>query len=151
MHSTIRIAAAAGALALLAGCASIENSRGFLVDEVLIASVQPGLDNQESVTGTLGRPTVISQFGEPVWYYISSRTNEAPFQRPRIRAHSVLAVRFDESGTVSSINRTGIDKVVRLDPDGDETPTLGRNRTFLQDLFGNIGQVGAAGVGGGGQ
>ena len=36
---------------------------------------------------------------------------------------------------------------MRISPDGDETPTLGRERTFLQDLFGNIGQVGAAGAG----
>ena len=34
-----------------------------------------------------------------------------------------------------------------LQPDGDKTPTLGRERGFLEDLFGNIGQVGAAGVG----
>lgn len=149
MHSTIRIASAVGALALLAGCSSIQNTRGFLVDEVLVAAVQPGLDNQESVTGTLGRPTVISQFGEPVWYYVSSRTHQAPFTRPRIRGHTVLAVRFDENGTVASVDRTGMEKVIRLNPDGDETPTLGRHRTLLQDLFGNIGQVGAAGVGGG--
>jgi hypothetical protein len=38
--------------------------------------------------------------------------------------------------------------VVYLDPNGDKTPTLGRERGFLEDLFGNIGQVGGAGLGG---
>ncbi len=68
MYSTIRIAAALGAMALIAGCSSITNHRGYIADEVLMAAVQPGLDNRESVTGTLGQPTLTSQFGDPVWY-----------------------------------------------------------------------------------
>jgi len=91
---------------------------------------------------------MMSQFGEPVWYYISSRTEQAPFTRPRIEEHSVLAVRFDPAGNVVSADRTGMENVVRLDPESDETPTLGRERGFLEDLFGNIGTVGAAGLGG---
>ncbi|MFC3096864.1 outer membrane protein assembly factor BamE [Alteraurantiacibacter palmitatis] len=146
----VRIAGAGLAALTLAGCASIQNSRGYLIDEVLVASVQPGLDNRESVQGTLGRPTMQSQFGDPVWYYISSRTEQAPFTRPRIAGHTVLAIRYDERGNVLSVERSGVERVVRLNPDGRETPTLGRNRTLLQDLFGNIGQVGAAGMGGSG-
>jgi hypothetical protein len=46
-------------------------------------------------------------------------------------------------------DRSGMEQVVRISPEGDETPTLGRERSFLEDLFGNIGQVGAAGMGGG--
>ena len=150
MHSRLRIVAALGTLALVSGCSSIPNSRGYLVDEVLVAAVQPGLDNRESVQGTLGRPTITSQFGDPVWYYISSRTLQAPFTRPRISGHTVLAIRFDEAGNVISADRTGLEQVVRLDPNGNKTPTLGRNRGLLEDLFGNIGSVGAAGLGGAG-
>jgi outer membrane protein assembly factor BamE (lipoprotein component of BamABCDE complex) len=135
---------------LTSGCASIENHKGYINDEVLIAAVQPGLDNRESVRGTLGAPTLTSQFGEPVWYYVSSRTEQAPFTRPRIQDHSVLAVRFDPAGNVVSATRSGMENVVRLDPESDETPTLGRERSFLEDLFGNIGTVGAPGMGGAG-
>ena len=133
---------------VLAGCSSIDNHRGYINDEVLIAAIQPGLDNQQSVRGTLGQPTMVSQFGEPVWYYISSRTEQAPFRQPRIRQHSVLAVHFDENGNVASTDRTGMEQVARISPDGDETPTLGRERGFLEDLFGNIGAVGAPGAAG---
>jgi hypothetical protein len=42
-----------------------------------------------------------------------------------------------------------MEQVARIDPDGDETPTLGRERGFLEDLFGNIGQVGVPGAGSG--
>ncbi len=138
------------AVLALGACSSIRESRGFINDPVLTRSVQPGIDNLRSVEGTLGRPTFASQYGEPVWYYISSTTGRRPFVRPRIRNHSVLAVRFDEAGDVTSVDYSGIDDVVYLQPDGDKTPTLGRERSFLEDLFGNIGQVGTGAPGGGG-
>ena len=139
----------AGAAAALSGCTSIRETRGYVTDQVLLESVQPGIDNQRSVEGTLGRPSFTSQYGQPTWYYVSSITGRRPFVRPRIRTHGVLAVKFDEAGNVASVERSGVDQVVFLQPDGDKTPTLGRERGFLEDLFGNIGQVGAPGAGAG--
>ena len=142
-----------GAGALLAmtlaagGCAAIKEHRGFIVDPTLTASIQPGIDNKQSVQGTLGHPSFESQFGQPTWYYVSSTTGRRPFVNPRIREHQVLAIQFDPAGNVASVERTGLDKVVFLSPDGDKTPTLGRERGFCEDLFGNIGAVGAPGVG----
>jgi len=137
-----------GAAAIAAtGCTAIREPRGYIVDATLVQSVQPGIDNERSVTGTLGRPTFESQYGEKTWYYVSSTTGRKPFVRPRIREHSVLAVKFDAAGNVVSAERTGMDQVVYLRPDGDETPTLGRERSFLEDLFGNIGAVGQPGLG----
>jgi outer membrane protein assembly factor BamE (lipoprotein component of BamABCDE complex) len=138
----------AGAAALLPACTAITESRGYIVDPLLTDAIQPRIDNQQSVESTLGRPTFTSQFGTPTWYYVSSITGQRPFNRPRIRSHSVMAVQFDAAGRVTSVDRSGIEKVVFLDPNGAKTPTLGRERGFLEDLFGNIGQVGGAGIGG---
>jgi len=144
-----RIGAALAMAVLAAGCSSIVNHRGYVTDQVLMQSVQPGIDNRVSVERTLGRPSFTSQYGEPVWYYVGSNTAQAPFTNPRFTAHTVLAVRFDAAGNVISAEQTGMEQVARISPDGDATPTLGRERGFLEDLFGNIGQVGAAGMGGG--
>ncbi len=146
----MKVAALGCALLALGACSSIRESRGFVNDAVLVGSVQPGIDNRRSVEGMLGRPTFESQYGENTWYYISSVTGRRPFVRPRIRNHAVMAIQFDDAGNVKSIERSGIDEVVFLQPDGDKTPTLGRERTFLEDLFGNIGQVGGIGAPGGG-
>ncbi len=146
-HRTAKVALLGCALLALGACSSIRESRGFVNDPVLTEAIQPGIDNRRSVEGTLGRPTFESQYGENTWYYIASITGRRPFVRPRIREHSVMAIQFDEAGNVKSVERSGIDQVVYLQPDGDKTPTLGRERGFLEDLFGNIGQVGAAGVG----
>ena len=135
---------------LAGGCASIKDHRGYLVDKALVDSVQPGIDNQTSVERSLGRPTFVSQFGEPVWYYVSVDTRQAAFTRPRTKDQMILRVRFDAKGNVANVDTLGMEHVVNLDPDGHHTPTLGRERTFLEDLFGNIGTVGAPGAGGAG-
>ncbi|WP_338446334.1 outer membrane protein assembly factor BamE [Pelagerythrobacter marensis] len=143
------VAAVLAAALAASGCSAIRESRGYIQDPTLVSAIQPGIDNQQSVAATLGRPTFTSQFGQPTWYYVSSVTGRRPFVTPTIREHSVLAVKFDANGNVVAAEQSGLDKVVYLDPDGDRTPTLGRERGFFEDLFGNIGQVGAAGVGGG--
>jgi outer membrane protein assembly factor BamE (lipoprotein component of BamABCDE complex) len=142
-------AAMLGLAMLAGGCASIRDHRGYFVDSALVDSVQPHIDNRASVERTLGRPTWISQFGTQDWYYVSVDTRQAAFRRPRTRSQMVLRVRFDDAGNVAAVDRAGMEKVARISPEGKITPTLGRDRSFLQDLFGNIGAVGAPGMGGG--
>ncbi|MFC3592623.1 outer membrane protein assembly factor BamE [Novosphingobium piscinae] len=143
-----RLVMGGAVLAALAGCSSIQDHRGYLIDQALIDSVQPGVDNKLSVERTLGRPTFVAQFGAPAWYYVSIDTRQAAFTRPQPKQQTILRITFDDAGNVSGIDKRGVEKVVRLDPDGHKTPTLGRDRSFLEDLFGNIGAVGAAGMGG---
>jgi outer membrane protein assembly factor BamE (lipoprotein component of BamABCDE complex) len=148
-----KIAAAglvAALVALAGGCTSIKDHRGYIVDQTLIDSIQPGIDNRLSVEKTLGRPTLVSQFGEKDWFYISQFVSTPPFGRPRTTDQTVLRVRFDQAGNVVGVDRTGVEQVARISPEGDKTPTLGRERGLLEDLFGNIGAVGAGGMGGGG-
>ena len=133
----------AAMLAATAGCASIRDHRGYFADPALVSGIQPGVDNRQSVERTLGRPTFTSQFGTPSWYYVAVNTAQAPFGRPKTTEQSILKVNFDPAGNVSSVNLTGKEHVVDLDPDSDKTPTLGRERGFFEDLFGNIGAVGA--------
>lgn len=144
MNGKMRIGLMFTVALLAGGCAAIPAHRGYVADAVLVDAVHPGIDNRTSVEQTLGRPSFSSQFGDPVWYYVSSTTAEKPFNTPKITQHMVLAVHFDPTGNVSALDRSGIDQVVRLEPEDDATPTLGRDRGLLEDLFGNIGQVGGA-------
>jgi len=137
---------------LAGGCTSIKDHRGFMIDQALVDSVLPGVDNKLSVERTLGRPTLASQFGDQTWYYIGTDTRQLAFRRPQASAQTILRVRFDPKGNVLSVDKAGTEKIVRLNPDKDLTPTLGRQRSLLEDLFGNIGTVGTGGgaAGGGG-
>lgn len=145
---TIGMAGAAiGVMLALSGCAAIRDHRGYLVDSSLVDSVQPGIDNRTSVERTLGRPTFVSQFGEKDWYYVSAEMRQTAFRRPRTRDGMVLRVTFDGTGNVATVNKANMQNIARLDPDNHRTPTLGRDRSFFEDLFGNIGAVGAPGSG----
>ena len=147
--SKLRIGTLGMALAIgLGACASIKDHRGYVVDQALLDSVAPGLDNQATVERTLGRPTFVSQYGQKDWYYVSTNTRQVAFGRARAHEQLMVKISFDAQGKVAAVERSGMEKVVKLNPDGDKTPTLGRERTFFEDLFGNIGTVGAAGMGG---
>lgn len=137
--------------AMAAGCSSIRDHRGYLIDQTLLDSVQPGIDNRTSVEKTLGRPTFVSQFGQKDYYYVSQIVKTPAFRRPRTTEETILRVRFDAAGNVVGVDKRGMEQVARIDPDGHQTPTLGRHRGLLEDLFGNIGAVGAGGMGGTGQ
>ena len=135
----------------LGGCSQLKGRQGYIVDPVLTESVAVGVDNRESVEKTLGRPTFVGQFSNNEYYYVSRETRQLAFAKPRPISQQVLRVRFDPAGNVVAVDRTGIELVSRLDPSGDKTPTLGRNRSFFEDIFGNIGAVGAPGAGAPGQ
>ena len=130
------------------GCASIRDHRGYMIDQALVDSIQAGVDNRQSVERTLGRPAFVSQFGEPVWYYVAVDTKQVAFHTPKPVKETILRVRFDGAGNVAAVDKAGMEHVARIHPDGRITPTLGKHRTFLEDLFGNIGAVGAPGMGG---
>ena len=116
--------------------------QGYLVDTQLLATVQPGIDNKQSVQKTLGLPSFTGQFDDNDWYYIGRETKQLAFGVPKPTAQTVLHVRFDSAGNVAEVSRTGLEKVARIDPVNDKTPTLGRKHGFFEDLFGNIGRVG---------
>lgn len=137
-------------LPMLAGCAQIRAHQGYIVDPILVDAVQPGVDNKDSVERTLGRPTFTGQFDENDWYYISRDTRQLAFGSPTPTDQLVLRIQFDAAGNVTNVERSGMEQVASINPDGDKTPTLGRDRSFFEDLFGNIGAVGAPGTGAGG-
>ena len=135
-------AAILGTMAATAGCSRIVGHQGYLVDTQLVSTVQPGVDNKASVQKTLGLPSFTGQFDDNDWYYVARETKQLAFGAPKPTAQTVLHVRFDQAGNVVQVQQMGLEKVARIDPVNDKTPTLGRKRGFFVDLFGNIGRVG---------
>ena len=149
-HHGIAVAAVALAALSLGGCTRVRSHQGYVIDADLVNAVQPGVDNRESVATTLGHPTFTGQFGggNTEWYYLSRDSRNLAFHNPNPVDQTTIRIRFDQNGTVQAVDRTGIDQVASVSPSKKKAPTLGRNKSFFQDLFGNIGTVGAAGMGG---
>jgi outer membrane protein assembly factor BamE (lipoprotein component of BamABCDE complex) len=134
------------AAVLLAGCAETRQHKGVVLDSQLVSAVQPGVDNKDSVEKALGHPSFTGQFTPNDWYYVSRDINQVAFRNPKVIKQTVMIVRFDPKGNVASVRRTGKELVMNVAPSHRETPTLGRKRSFFEELFGNIGQVGAPGL-----
>jgi outer membrane protein assembly factor BamE (lipoprotein component of BamABCDE complex) len=141
----LRVSIATSA-ALLAGCASVNAHKGAVIDSQMLSAVQPGVDNKDSVEKLLGRPTFTGEFTPNEWYYVSHDTRQIAFRNPRSTKVTVLRINFDPKGNVASIDRTGKELVMGVDPTKRQTPTLGRQKSFFEELFGNIGTVSSGGL-----
>ena len=130
----------------VSACAGIRDHRGFVIDQALADGIQVGVDNKDSVARTLGRPTFTGQFDPNEWYYVSRNTAQLAFRDPKVTDQTVLRVQFDQAGNVASVQKTGKELIARVDPSGDKTPTLGRQRSFFEELFGNIGTISQPGL-----
>ncbi len=147
-----KLSAAMIGASLVAGCATmgVKAHKGAVVDAQLASAIQPGVDNKASVEKTLGRPSFTGEFTPNDWYYVSRDTNQFAFRNPRVKQQSVYLVRFDSAGNVAAVQKSGMELIGHVNPVNRKTPTLGRQKSFFDELFGNIGAVGSAGTPGGG-
>ena len=143
----LKLAAATAVAAMTAGCAGIRDHRGYVLDKELATNIQVGIDNKDSVIKTLGRPSFIGQFDANDWYYFSRDTKTSPFRTARVMDQALFHVRFDAAGNVASVGQTGKETIVAINPVNDKTPTLGRKRSFFDELFGNIGVLNSGALG----
>ena len=144
--AVFKVAATLIGAVLVTGCAGIREHRGAVIDSELQNAVQVGVDNKASVEKTLGRPTFTSQFDQNDWYYVSRHTGRFAFRNPRVLEQTVMHVRFDQAGNVVAVNKTGKELVAAIDPVNAKTPTLGRKRSFFDEIFGNIGTISQPGL-----
>ncbi|CAE7594959.1 unnamed protein product [Symbiodinium microadriaticum] len=146
---------AASALALCAviatGCTSRVKTHGYLPEPETLEVIQVGVDNRDSVHAMLGSPTdqtTFPQEGVDVWYYVSTTMEGWAFMRPSAVDRQVVALYFDQNGNVSDVRHYGFEDGTVIDYNDRETPTRGKELTFLGQIFGNLGRVGAPGQGG---
>lgn len=129
-----------------AACSPVRNQRGYLPDPDKVAAIQAGVDDKMSVMERLGSPTNVGTFQSDTWYYISSKEEQTAFYWPETTERKVLAITFDPSGKVATVENYDLSNGKQVALVDRETPTHGREMTVLQQLFSNIGRgVGAAG------
>lgn len=133
------MAAAVAGVVMLGGCIGFKEHKGYVLDKELASAIQVGVDNKDSVAKTLGRPTFTGQFDANDWYYVSRDTRNIAFRSQIVRDQDVLRVRFDPAGNVASVNMTDESLIAKINPVDDRTPTLGRQRSFFDEFFGNVG------------
>ena len=140
--AVVKVATVFVGAAVLAGCGlSTREHRGYVMDETLTSAVAVGTDNKASVEKALGLPTFTGTFDQNDWYYVARETRAFAFRNPKTIDQTVLHIRFDGAGNVASVEQTDEALIAAIKPSKDQTPTLGRSKSFFEELFGNIGTI----------
>jgi outer membrane protein assembly factor BamE (lipoprotein component of BamABCDE complex) len=140
LHRLTIVAGAAVLLAWTAGCAPTRSVQGFIAAESQIAALTPGTDTQATVLQALGSPTAVGTFNPNNWYYISRTTDTVMFLEAEVVNQRVVAIAFDDTGKVSTIQRFTLDDATAVELVQRETPTGGRELNVWQQLLGNFGR-----------
>jgi outer membrane protein assembly factor BamE (lipoprotein component of BamABCDE complex) len=124
----------------LGACEPRLDTHGFMPNPELIAQIEPGVQDKAEVAEVLGTPSTVATFDQSIWYYITQQSRRFAFFKPEIVDQQVLVVKFDDADVVSEVNRYTIEDGLIVDPVTRKTPTVGKELTLLQQLFGNIGR-----------
>jgi outer membrane protein assembly factor BamE (lipoprotein component of BamABCDE complex) len=134
MKSALKIIALATA-AITVACMPVINNRGYLPDPQLEARIKPGTDTKTSVQERLGYASTTATFGGDNWYYISSVEKQVAFFTPTVLNRNILAVYFDKDGKVTGLRHYALKDGHVVAFETRETPSRGREMTFLQQLL----------------
>lgn len=132
------------AVALLLGaCSPIYRNHGYVPPESQLSGLTVGVDTRDSVVASLGRPTTTGLIGDQSFYYVQSRFRNFAFFPPEEVEREVLALSFLPNGRLGNVERFGLEqgRVVQLSP--RITAEVFADRTFINQLFGNIGNFNA--------
>ncbi|MEO9822348.1 MAG: outer membrane protein assembly factor BamE [Paracoccaceae bacterium] len=137
-RSMISCALVSGILALSA-CSPIYTNHGYIPPEENLTEIVVGVDDRSTVDDIVGPPSSTGVLGESGYFYVRSKFKAVGPRRPKEVERQVLAISFDEGGTVQNIERFGLEdgRVVAL----SRRVTKGgvEDKTFLRQLLGNIG------------
>ncbi|MCB1386879.1 MAG: outer membrane protein assembly factor BamE [Nitratireductor sp.] len=125
-------ALAIGAALLVSGCNTKDVvTNGPVIDEQQLALVPVG-SSRDQVLLALGTPSTTGTFDNEVFYYISQkRQRSLAFQKLKLVDQRVLAIYFDETGTVTQIADYGLKDGRLFDFISRTTPTTGKDQTLL--------------------
>ncbi len=134
-----------GLSAVAAGCSATENRRGYMEAPGMLEAIRVGVDTKQSLQAALGSPSAMGTFSDSTWYYISSMQEDVLFFAPEETQRKVVAVNFGPGEVVQSVQTYGLEDGVEVSFSRSETPARGRELSFLQQIFGNIGRSGPIG------
>lgn len=124
----------------LTACGETITKHGHQFKASDLQAIQPGM-SQEQVRTTLGTPATTAVVGTGnAFYYISSTMSQTSFFLPDETDRQIVAVYFNEGGTVDSVAHYGLKDGKVFDYISRQTPAPGaRDEGLLKSLFRNLG------------
>lgn len=123
----------------IAACSSTTITHGHHLRDTDLQQIQPGM-SEESVRMALGTPDTTSALpGGNAFYYVSSKNKQSAFFKPEEVDRKVVAVYFNQVGSVSQIANYGLKDGRVVDFANNETPAYLRDKSFISRFFRGVG------------
>lgn len=140
-----RILAVVG-VTLLAACSAEYRNHGYVPEEVNLARIEIG-DDREEVATVIGQPSVTGLLQDDTWVYVRSRYRDYAWRAPVEIDRDVVVINFAGDRVTNIVHYELEDgRIVPISRRVTDPSTAGV--PFLRQLFGNVGNFGAAALGG---
>lgn len=136
-----RMALAVTLLASLAACGATFQNHGYVPDDRDLQKLRPGIDTHETVETIIGRPATSGIERDDAWYYVQTRERTLGPLAPRTMRRQLVAVSFAPNGTVSNIERFGLERGRVVSLSRRVTRTSIRDFGLIQQIFANFGRI----------
>ena len=125
----------------LSACQATYRNHGYVPPEEQLAQIVVGQTGQGELEGLIGKPTAQGLLAGSGWYYVGSRWEFYGLREPREIDRQVVAISFNEAGTVSNVERFGIERgqivVLSRRVTGSGVSSIG----LIRQLMGNVGRM----------
>lgn len=125
-----------------AACAPVIDNRGYIFDDEVITRLERGVSTRSEVDNMMGTPSMRTAIGTNSYYYISSRFETVSYHAPEEVARRILAIYFDAQDIVRDFEQYQLADGKTIVLIARTTPTRGRELTFLEQIFNNLGRIG---------
>lgn len=128
----------------LAACQATYQNHGYVPPEDQLAQVLVGKTTQSELDGLIGRPSAQGLLTGSAWYYVGSRWEYYGPRQPREINREIVAISFNAGGTVTNIERFGMERGRVVVLSRRVTDSGVANIGLVRQLMGNVGRVSAA-------
>ena len=143
MSRTLRILAASACLLGAAACTPTASYQGFQAIDANPKDVKVGTDTRATVLARLGTPTATASFDKNTWFYLSQTADKTAFYAPQVVRRDITEVVFDkDTQAVKSVDVFTLKDGRVIAYNSRETPTRGRELTFIEQMFGSLSTIG---------
>jgi outer membrane protein assembly factor BamE (lipoprotein component of BamABCDE complex) len=125
----------------LAACTPLYQRHGYVPEVADLDRIELGKDTRETVAAIVGRPSTAGLLNDVGWFYVQSKWRQVGAMAPVEIDRQVVAITFDESGTVANVERFGLEKGTVVALSRRVTEPNVKSAGFLRQLFGNIGRI----------
>ncbi len=129
--------------AALAACSATYRNHGYVPPEDELARIVVGQTQQAELDGLVGRPSAQGLLTGSARYYVGSRWEYYGARQPREIDRQVVAISFNEAGSVTNVERFGLERGQVVVLSRRVTDTGVTSLGLVRQLLGNVGRVSA--------